>query len=62
MAVFALAMPTAAQAATPPVGVFPVWAATPSGFDATFAAESAMPTARVTTTGSAPVVAKGSAA
>ena len=58
----ALAVPITAHAATPPVGVFPAWSATPAGFDAVFSPESGMPTARVTTTGSAPSVAKGSAA
>ena len=58
----ALAIPTSAVAATPPVGTFPVWTATPGGFDAVFTEQSGMPTAHVATTASSPGVAAGSAA
>jgi hypothetical protein len=50
-----------AQAATPPVGVFPVITATGTGFDATFTAASGMPTAHIVTDAAASPAAGASA-
>ncbi|TBN57145.1 hypothetical protein EYE40_06865 [Glaciihabitans arcticus] len=52
-----------ASAATPPVGVFPTWTATGTGFDATFAGASTIPVAHLTTTSATtPTIAQGASA
>ena len=51
-----------AQAATPPVGVFPVITTTGGGFDATFSAASGMPTAHITTNAPGATAAAGASA